>query len=641
MVPGFFPTVPRAELTALLQHLLHAGLGAEYGGDCEHVLDAARDGVSPYHVSSRCLSADLWIKVRQALRDHGSAMPMVKIKAHITRQAALDGGGSEHDWLGNREADHQCKTLARGAAPVGPAPETVISNKAQYKEVLLRIMFVAKWAFRYRTQYTSRRAPGRPRKCHEQRANAGAAHFLVQITSRPGRWKCTTCRREAWTTGALRKLKNTSCVGHIAGACHSSHDLATTRGVLWCKFCGSYTTRQPRALARPCNRKPSSVAAAHVRHRLANGLPPTTADYLRQVNISMPVALDPPPHDADGVDDDDNRAVQMDNNGGGTISRAATSNGSSGRCLPSDGALGRHDRAAASRYLRLDRAVAAAQMRHGCKGEGSAGHSTLGVDSNSYAVSPPAASTIRRRIRGKSAPTAARGGAAAAAPQHGDDDCDDDDDGDHVDCAAIDRSRRAVGTRGASVAAFSSAIGGAPRGHDVDDLDQAAVATHREADAGRAVQRHGLVRERSPARPPGSGRTLMAGDVDHADAPIGPVASVGAAADGACGRRQLRVHSRVGQSRGASPAPCRDVGDAVDVDHDLQAARAAWALPRDRVSLACKAGHALPWTRRIGINVTIVPAPCHLCEASCRTRCSGCSAAVCMRCARERKSCVS
>ncbi len=47
LVPGWFPTVPRAEASAFIEHLKHGGSAAHYGGDCSAVVQAACDGVPP------------------------------------------------------------------------------------------------------------------------------------------------------------------------------------------------------------------------------------------------------------------------------------------------------------------------------------------------------------------------------------------------------------------------------------------------------------------------------------------------------------------------------------------------------------------------------------------------------------------
>jgi hypothetical protein len=83
----------------------------------------------------------------------------------------------------------------------------------------------------------------------------------------------------------------------VARGCHSSHDLHATAGVLWCRRCGSYSTRQPRALASPCPQRPRSEAAKNVLGRLLRGLPPTTAAYLSREAIAGEDGVRQPVHE--------------------------------------------------------------------------------------------------------------------------------------------------------------------------------------------------------------------------------------------------------------------------------------------------------------------------------------------------------
>ncbi len=281
-VAGLFPTVPRAEMTALLQHLRHAGPGAVYGGDCQHVLETAKSGVPPYYTSSKCANADLWRAIRTALHDHGTPMAMKKIKAHATRSAAVASGTLAEDWLGNHLADQHCKSLAKNMAAAqeeaGEGPE----EKRTYRTTINHVTAVAAWAFRHRPQYAKGGRKSRPRRTNDSEGT----HSVVTVSN--GKWRCEHCRREAWSQRALARLRRTDCSGHIISACHPSHALTTTSGILWCKRCGAYTTRQPRSLRFSCTGRPQSEAAFNVRARLLRGLPPTTASYLDGASVANP-----------------------------------------------------------------------------------------------------------------------------------------------------------------------------------------------------------------------------------------------------------------------------------------------------------------------------------------------------------------
>ena len=115
VVSGWFPTVPRAELEALLWHLRTSLAPATYVGDCKYVIDGAKEGVPERLVSSRSFNADLWRKVAEQLEHHGQADHKVqKTKTHRSKQAATD---SMDDpvlcWVGNDTADREAKRRAQ------------------------------------------------------------------------------------------------------------------------------------------------------------------------------------------------------------------------------------------------------------------------------------------------------------------------------------------------------------------------------------------------------------------------------------------------------------------------------------------------------------------------------------------------
>ncbi len=113
VVDGYYSTVPRGEIRALIEHLRHAGPNAVYVGDCQYVLDVARAGVPPQHLSARSPDPDLWAIVRRLLHDHGATMPLVKVKAHASLEVALDAGTSAQDRRGNSAADGLCRNLEK------------------------------------------------------------------------------------------------------------------------------------------------------------------------------------------------------------------------------------------------------------------------------------------------------------------------------------------------------------------------------------------------------------------------------------------------------------------------------------------------------------------------------------------------
>ncbi len=211
-------------------------------------------------------------------------MPMRKIKAHKSREAAVLDGECEKAWAGNHLADKACKDLARELSQADDLPTRQASARDGFRKVAMRLAFVMKWVFRARPQSTrSQRQRGQRKAYLGHSLHDGPPHSIVAEPN--GRWHCSACRREAWTEENLRRFRQSSCPGPIAGSCHQSHRLVNSRGVLWCQKCGAYTTRQPRALKRVCMGKPASESAANVLARLRRGLLPTTAKYLDRASI--------------------------------------------------------------------------------------------------------------------------------------------------------------------------------------------------------------------------------------------------------------------------------------------------------------------------------------------------------------------
>ncbi len=241
-VAGFFSTVPRGEIQALITHLRHAGPGATYVGDCQHVLDSARYGVPPRLLLARSPNPDLWSKVDALLKDHGGPMALVKVKAHASLQAAVASGASADDWRGNCAADHLCRQLARSIADRRGAEDSLVDSRAAFLKVFQRVLFVTQWAFRYRPQLA--KSSGRKRRKPVGAAPAVPVHGGHDIVSgRQGRSYCRWCRREAWTDESLRRLRGSDCPGHVVNKCHGTHRLHVNQGVLWCSLCGAFTTR--------------------------------------------------------------------------------------------------------------------------------------------------------------------------------------------------------------------------------------------------------------------------------------------------------------------------------------------------------------------------------------------------------------
>lgn len=111
-VDGWFATVPRAELTALVWHLRSASSPATYIGDCKEVIRGVAAGAPAALTSSKSLHADLWRLVGQLLHDHGVGLSFTKTKAHRSQAEAVRSIDDPVDnWMGNQAADAYAKEL--------------------------------------------------------------------------------------------------------------------------------------------------------------------------------------------------------------------------------------------------------------------------------------------------------------------------------------------------------------------------------------------------------------------------------------------------------------------------------------------------------------------------------------------------
>ncbi len=276
LLSGWFLTVPRAELTALVEHLRHCGPGAWYGGDCQFVIKGSENGVPLKFCSSANPNADLWREVRRLQMDHGDVPKVAKIQAHRSRSAAEeDGAEAVMQWRGNHEADLYAKELARSYAAHEDNLARIEKARADHLRVLERIAIVVAWNLRTKTSLYGTKLK-RPRKHTPAKDNGD--HLIVNMDG--GGWECAVCRGQALGKVGLRILRQRPCPGHTRDQAHESHEITETRGIIWCRKCGRFTSRWARGLKNECPGVPQSEAQSNVRRRLLQGLPPTTAEYL-------------------------------------------------------------------------------------------------------------------------------------------------------------------------------------------------------------------------------------------------------------------------------------------------------------------------------------------------------------------------
>ncbi len=332
-VAGWFPTAPRAEIRALEFALRHVPPGGIYVGDCQHVLDEARGGVSDWLCSSRSINADLWREVRRRLDDVGD-IALEKTKAHRTRaQAETDSGGDGvWFWQGNKACDQHCNALSRSLA----ASDTRVQDLRHQEEAVAAVLSLVASSL----EWWMRNVPGSDaprviRRGPQQRTIRGGPDLVgghTVVPSGGGGFICIHCKLCCWSEAGRRWLRQKPCRGTLTEQVHDSHRMAWLRGIAWCQRCGAYTTRMPRRLLAPCVGRPATEAQANVRRRLMSGLPPTTAGYLlRGGRTDANDVTRARPHDdlPEHAGADDQGGGPLDDDGGGPGMGGAIGSGTS------------------------------------------------------------------------------------------------------------------------------------------------------------------------------------------------------------------------------------------------------------------------------------------------------------------------
>ncbi len=150
VVDGWFSTVPRGELTALIEFLRHAGSGEAFIGDCAYVVEGARNGVPERLAMSRNVNADLWREVRRQVKDRGDMPEVHKTRAHRSWTAAVQDSDEPMEWwYGNRVVDGYAKSLARGIAEADARCKAASEAKQFHQTVITRVAVGAAWAYQH------------------------------------------------------------------------------------------------------------------------------------------------------------------------------------------------------------------------------------------------------------------------------------------------------------------------------------------------------------------------------------------------------------------------------------------------------------------------------------------------------------
>ena len=249
-VGGWFPTVPRAELTALVWHLRLSLIQATYVGDCAEVIRGAQSGVSAAYTSLRSFHADLWKQVAILMNDHGPGLSFVKTKAHRSRSEAAQ---SEDDplfyWQGNHSADEHCKSLCKSLAADCARHKANMAQREESLAWLCHVAIASASCFKHWWP---------PAKCRKRGTRASAQQHVEQHA----------------TSRGVRSPKET------ASLAHSTHHLAESSGFVWCCKCGAHAWRVLRALKRPCVGAPRSATYERLLKRFRAGRVPAERSQL-------------------------------------------------------------------------------------------------------------------------------------------------------------------------------------------------------------------------------------------------------------------------------------------------------------------------------------------------------------------------
>ena len=248
----------RGELSAAIQFFRVAGRGSIYVGDCKAVIDAIKLGVPVHLTAANSRDADLWAKLRAAVRSRaGESLAVAWVKAHRAREAAARlGQEALRDWAGNGTADEVAKEAAMRHAN-GSRARAVVAGTRLARAALVRLAKVAVVGLDRGSDYPRVRGK-RPRARIADDSQVG--HVPVML--RGGGVRCQRCRLHARTKTSARTFRAIPCKGAFAARVHASHRVRNNKGVLWCGRCGAYSVERLVGLSKPCPGRPPSAAAA-------------------------------------------------------------------------------------------------------------------------------------------------------------------------------------------------------------------------------------------------------------------------------------------------------------------------------------------------------------------------------------------
>ena len=324
---GQLQSVPRVELKAIVaSNQINKANELALGADPTYLIRGVQRSKA---VSMLSTHDDLWWDWWQAQEARSSGQATVsKIKAHCTDDDVLAGRITKQDLEGNKFADHFAGLGAQSIAFHREDLKRVAWTDARAWRIQRRI--IACYANFLKLcpcelEHSSPRSTTPLPK--------GTAQNLQWVASQSGHelqvdgsvWRCVHCLRSSGRYG-LRKLASQPCEvvqrhcntrqkspsrsggrkafwkvstqlvlkhstkqemrSHPTGARHSigqlgtgratlhpSHNLAGTRGFIWCWRCGAYATRVPRLLVEPC-RETGRVTCRAMLSRIRAGQTP-------------------------------------------------------------------------------------------------------------------------------------------------------------------------------------------------------------------------------------------------------------------------------------------------------------------------------------------------------------------------------
>ncbi len=277
--------IPRTELYALLQGLLHGVPAISLHVDCQSLLSGVDRGRDWCCAAARP-NADLWREVWHKLDDMGfqaGHVALAKVKAHLTmaQKAGLDDAAS-CAVRANELADTYAKEGAKLGANASRAA-TALAQDCVAGDVAEALDFIAHMARSAAIDGGWKDSIRPPLRVGEvaRRVTKVRPHLMQPTPFGP---RCAHCFGSA-SAGRHCRKHPTSKLQSAGGASAAfadvnGHRLWRTGPYVWCVLCAKHTSTYVRQLAHPC---PGRCKQKWWWDNLSEGLPPKTARATRAV----------------------------------------------------------------------------------------------------------------------------------------------------------------------------------------------------------------------------------------------------------------------------------------------------------------------------------------------------------------------